>query len=121
MALVAWDVVCRPLNLEGLGVLHLQSMNLVHWARWMGIIMRHEEDVGIKILKDNCCMSLDWGRLVVLVLRCLCSCRGWDKFFPQVHEQFFVKLGDSSLFHCNLDEWLVGRTICEELLELFER
>ena len=39
MALVAWDVVCRPLHSGGLGVLHMQSMNLVLLTRWAGRIM----------------------------------------------------------------------------------
>ena len=56
--LVMWDMTCRPFHSEGLGVLHIQSINQVLLTRWVGRIISPAEDLAIKVSKDRGCKRL---------------------------------------------------------------
>ncbi|XP_078436377.1 uncharacterized protein LOC144707136 [Wolffia australiana] len=60
--LVAWDVVCRPMKQGGLGILHLESMNLVLLAKCVEGMVSSTEGLAIKVLRDVYDPSLNWER-----------------------------------------------------------
>ena len=62
LAIVSWDMVCRPFKLEGLRFLVVTSMNLALIKRWVSRIISPKEDWVMRILKDNYGAWMDWER-----------------------------------------------------------
>ena len=77
--------MCRPVKLGGLGVLQLQSINLALLMKWVSMIKSNQENLVLKVLRENYRTWLDW--------------HGLKHVFPEVHKFFTAILGDNSLFH----------------------
>ena len=105
MALVAWDVICRPTNLGGLGVLHLPTMNLALLTKWVARFMGPGEDLVKNILHD--CYGSGWQHEGIAG-----AARGvslfWHnikKVLSQVREHFTPNLVEGSSFKFWTDDW----------------
>jgi len=76
-------------------------MNLVLPTKWVDRITSLEEDLVLKLLKDNDGMRMDWEQCAVqdgMVRGGSTFWRGTRQTVPPIHEFFCVKLRDSSSF-----------------------
>ena len=53
MAFVAWDDICTPTDQGGLGVPHLNTMNVALLTKWVKRIIGPEEDVIRSVMRDR--------------------------------------------------------------------
>ena len=60
MTLVAWSMVCRPINQGGLGIRYLQHSNMALLTKWVCRMMQPSGDLVTVVLRDGYGSSLDW-------------------------------------------------------------
>ena len=63
LALVAWDDICTPIDQGGLGVPHLDTMNVALLSKWVIRIMGPEEDVIRSVMRDIYGACVDWDMM----------------------------------------------------------
>ena len=97
-ALVSWDVVCRPTYLGGLGVRHMHRTNVALLTKWVGRVMRPENELAIKVLRDCYGASMDWGSRGLATGRTSAFWSRLRLIFSQVRGHFLARLGDGSAF-----------------------
>ena len=118
-ALVSWEVVCRPTNLGGLGVRHLQRTNVALLTKWVGRVMRPEDELVIKVLRDRYGTQLDWERRGVTSSAASAFWHGLRPIFPLVQPRFLARLGDGSSFSFWRDNWVEVGPLKEAFPRLF--
>ena len=106
MALVAWDDICMPIDQGGLGVPHLNTMNVALLTKWVKRIIGPEEDVIRSVMMDRYGACVDWDKMTARVRGASAFWRGLGKVVPIIQKFFSARLGDGALFHFWLDEWL---------------
>ena len=105
MALVAWDDICTPTDQGGLGVPHLDTMNVALLSKWVIRIMGPEEDVIRSVMRDRYGAGVDWDRMTTRVRGASAFWRGLGKVVPTIRQFFSAQLGDGASFRFWLDEW----------------
>ena len=104
-ALVAWEIVCRPVSQGGLGIHSLQHTNLALLTKWVCRLLLPSGDLVSVLLQDCYGASHDWHKWQI-------SQRGDSTFmsslrpiFSVVQAHFRPKLGSGALFRFWMDEW----------------
>ena len=105
MVLVAWSMVCRPINQGGLGIRHLQHTNMALLTKWVCRMMQPSGDLVTVMLRDEYGLSLDWemwrtprhgdSAFMSSVRTC----------FPQVQSFFKPQFGNGETFRFWCDNW----------------
>ena len=67
MALVAWDDICPPTDQGGLGVPHLNTMNVVLLTKWVKRIIGPEEDVIRSVMRARYSAGMDGEKMTTRV------------------------------------------------------
>ena len=96
LALVAWDDICTPTDQGGLGVPHLNTMNVALLTKWVKRIIGPEEDVIRSVMRDKYGAGVNWEKTTTRVRGASAFWRGIGKVLPS--------LGDGNLFRFWLDE-----------------
>ena len=104
LALVAWDDICTPTDQGGLGVPHLDTMNVALLSKWVIRIMGPEEDVIRSVMRDRY-DDVDWDRMTSRVRGASAFWRALGKVVPTIRQFFSAHLGDGASFRFWLDEW----------------
>ena len=105
LALGAWDYICTPTDQGGLGVPHLNTMNVALLTKWVKRIIGPEEDVIKSVMRDRYGAGVEWEKLTTRVRGASAFWRGIGKVVPSIKIFFSASLGDGNLFRFWLDEW----------------
>lgn len=117
MALVSWEDICTPTRQGGLGVPHLDTLNMALLTKWVRRIVGPEDDMIKNILRDRYGFTSNWESHINQMNGVSAFWRGLGKVFPVVREFFRAQLGNGAGFRFWLDDW----TSCGLLRELFPR
>ena len=119
LALVAWDDICKPTCQGGLGVPHLNTMNVALLTKWVKRIIGSEEDVIRAVMRDRYEAGVAWDKMTTRVRGASAFWRGLGKVVPIIQKIFSARLGDSALFRFYLDEWSDKGCLREKFPRLF--
>ena len=105
LALVAWDDICTTTDQGGLGVPHLNKMNVALLTKWVKQIIGPEEDVIRSVMRDRYGAGVDWEKMTTRVRGASAFWRGLGKVVPSIQKFFSASLGDGNLIRFWLVEW----------------
>ena len=81
---MSWEVACKPIEMGGLEILHLPTLNEALLSKWVSHIMNAREEMLVKVLKDRYDFGLDWDRGAALALGASAFWQGIRQIFQRV-------------------------------------
>ena len=104
--MVSWDIVCKPIKAQGLGILDIHNMSNTLLTKWVARLLSSREHLVTKILKESYAKELNWEEYTTLVYRASSFCHGLGHIFRQTQAFFLLSYETGHLFSTRL---IIGR------------